>query len=66
MKASELREQSPEALRVLLLERRKEQFRQRIQKATGQLEAKQSIRETRRDIARIKTVLQQLNDRTDR
>lgn len=66
MKASELREQSPEALRALLLERRKEQFRQRIQKATGQLEASQSIRQTRRDIARIKTVLQQLNDRTDR
>jgi large subunit ribosomal protein L29 len=66
MKASELREQSPEALRALLLERRKEQFRQRIQKATGQLEASQAIRQTRRDIARIKTVLQQLNDRTDR
>lgn len=66
MKASELRQQSPEALRALLLERRKEQFRQRIQKATGQLEAGQSIRQTRRDIARIKTVLQQLNDRTER
>jgi|AutmiccommunBRH9_1029481.scaffolds.fasta_scaffold06617_2 large subunit ribosomal protein L29 len=66
MKASELRGQSPEVLRAMLLERRKEQFRQRIQKATGQLEANQLIRQTRRDIARIKTVLQQLNDRTDR
>ncbi|MFZ5654002.1 MAG: 50S ribosomal protein L29 [Pseudomonadota bacterium] len=59
MKASELREQSTEALRALLLERRRDQFRQRTQKATGQLEASHVIRTTRRDIARIKTVLRQ-------
>jgi large subunit ribosomal protein L29 len=59
MKASELREQSTEALCALLLERRRDQFRQRTQKATGQLEASHVIRATRRDIARIKTVLRQ-------
>lgn len=59
MKASELRDQTTEALRALLLERRREQFRQRMQKATGQLEASHVIRITRRDIARINTVLRQ-------
>ncbi len=62
MKASELRDQSPEALRELLLQRRREQFRLRMQQATGQLEANHVIRQTRRDIARIKTVMQQMKD----
>lgn len=62
MKASQLRGQSAEALRKLLLERRREQFRQRMRKATGQLEGTHVARQTRRDIARIKTVLRQLSE----
>jgi large subunit ribosomal protein L29 len=62
MKASELRGQSAEALRKLLLERRREQFLQRVRKATGQMDGTHVVRQTRRDIARIKTVLRQLGD----
>lgn len=66
MKASELRGQTVEALRKLLLEQRREQFRQRMRKSTGQLEGVHAVRQTRRDIARIKTVLRQLNDGAER
>ncbi|MGB5097577.1 MAG: 50S ribosomal protein L29 [Porticoccaceae bacterium] len=57
MKASDLREQSVESLQKVLLEQRHEQFLQRMKGATGQLDANHVMRVTRRDIARIKTVL---------
>ncbi len=57
MKASDLREQSVESLHKVLLEQRHEQFLQRMKDATGQLDANHVMRVTRRDIARIKTVL---------
>ena len=34
-------------------------FRMRIQKSMGQLESPQKVREVRRDLARVKTVLRQ-------
>jgi large subunit ribosomal protein L29 len=46
-----------ESLQKMLLERRHEQFLQRMKGATGQLDANHVMRVTRRDIARIKTVL---------
>lgn len=66
MKAKELRTQSAEHLQKLLLEQRREQFRQRMRKATGQLEGVHVVRQTRRDIARIKTVLRQLTEEAGR
>ena len=57
MKANDLREQSVESLRKILLERRHEQFLQRMKGATGQLDGNHVMRVTRREIARIKTVL---------
>lgn len=63
MKASDLRGQSVESLRKLLLEQRHEQFRQRMKGATGQLDANHVMRVTRRDIARIKTVLNEMAER---
>lgn len=57
MKASDLREQSADSLRKTLLEKRHEQFLQRMKGATGQIDANHVMRVTRRDIARIKTVL---------
>jgi large subunit ribosomal protein L29 len=57
MKASELRTRSEDQLREQLLELKKEQFNLRFQKATGQLENTARVREVRRDIARIKTIL---------
>jgi large subunit ribosomal protein L29 len=57
MKASELRDKSPQELNEELLKLRKEQFIQRMQKASGQLGQTHVLVDTRRDIARIKTIL---------
>ena len=57
MKASEVRHKSGDELREQLLQLKKEQFNLRFQKATGQLENTNRMREVRRDIARLKTIL---------
>ncbi|MCC2662944.1 MAG: ribosomal protein [Geminicoccaceae bacterium] len=59
MKASEVRGKRGDELREQLLQLKKEQFNLRFQKATGQLENTSRVREVRRDIARIKTILAQ-------
>ena len=59
MKASELREKSVEELNGALLAQLKEQFKLRMQAATGQLGQSLLLAKTRKDIARIKTVLKQ-------
>lgn len=59
MKASELREKSVEDLNKELLALREQQFRQRMQKATGQLGQTHVLRATQRDVARIKTLLRE-------
>jgi large subunit ribosomal protein L29 len=58
MKAEELLGQTADQLNTQLIDLRKEQFNLRFQKASGQLENTARIREVRRDIARIKTVMQ--------
>jgi large subunit ribosomal protein L29 len=57
MKVSELREKSVEDLGSELVKAREEQFKLRMQMATGQLGQTHLIKVSRRDIARIKTVL---------
>lgn len=57
MKANELRDKSVEDLNNQLLQLRKDQLKLRMQQSTGQLGQPHLIRETRRDIARIKTLL---------
>jgi ribosomal protein L29 len=57
MKASELRDKSAEELGRTAGELREEQFKLRMQKATGQLGQTHLLRENQRDIARVKTVL---------
>jgi large subunit ribosomal protein L29 len=57
MKAAEVRTRTEDQLREQLLQLKKEQFNLRFQKATGQLENTARVREVRRDIARIKTIL---------
>lgn len=60
MNASELRTKSVEELSSLLLELRRKQFNMRMQSGLGQQPARSSeVRETRRDIARIKTILEE-------
>jgi len=57
MKASELRNKAISELEEELLEKRKEQFNLRMQAATGQLGRPDLAKGVRRDVARIKTVL---------
>ena len=57
MKADDLRTKSPDELRTALLDLKKEAFNLRFQKASGQLENTARVRQVRRDIARIQTVL---------
>lgn len=57
MKASDLREKTPQELHEELLKVRKDQFGLRMQKASGQLGQSHLLNETRRDIARIKTIM---------
>ena len=57
MKASDLRSKSVQDLNKELLELRREQFNLRMQLATGQLNRPDQPGKVRRNIARIKTVL---------
>ena len=59
MKAQDLREKSVEELNQELEELLREQFNMRIQASTGQLEQTHNITIVRRNIARVKTVLNQ-------
>jgi len=55
--ATELRAKTPDQLADRLLELKKEQFNLRFQKAGGQLENTARVRQVRREIATIKTIL---------
>lgn len=57
MKASEIRQKTAEELAKELAELHKEQFNLRMQNATGQLTRNSELKRVRRDIARVKTVL---------
>ena len=57
MKANELREKSREELRKTLDELLKEQFNLRMQQGTGQLARHHVMKNVRRNIARVKTVM---------
>ena len=55
----ELREKSVQELGDELLKLRKEHFNLRMQKASGQLGQVHLLKETKKDIARVKTLLQE-------
>ncbi len=57
MKADELRSKTPDQLRDQLVALKKEAFNLRFQKATNQLENTARIRQVRRDVARVATIL---------
>ncbi|MDJ0948214.1 MAG: 50S ribosomal protein L29 [Alphaproteobacteria bacterium] len=59
MKAAELRAKTADELKSQLGDLRKEAFNLRFQRASGQLENTARVREVRRDIARIKTMLRE-------
>jgi large subunit ribosomal protein L29 len=59
MKPSKVREMGAEELATKERELREQLFRLRVQQSIGQLENAIKLREIRRDIARVKTVLRE-------
>jgi large subunit ribosomal protein L29 len=57
MKASELREKSVDELKAEMLSNLEEQFKLRMQAASGQQVQSHLFKQTRRNVARIKTIL---------
>ena len=57
MNASELRQKSADELEQTLNELLKEQFNLRMQQGTGQLSRPHLMNQVRKDIARVKTVM---------
>lgn len=57
MKIEELKGKSADELKKMLLDARKEQFNMRFQLSGGQLTDTASMRKVRRNIARIKTMI---------
>ena len=57
MKAKELREKSVEELNTELLNLLREQFNLRMHHAIGQLKQSHLLKQVRRDVARVKTLL---------
>lgn len=60
MKATDLRKKTKEELNASLLELSREQFNLRMQKGTGQLTKSSRVKQVRRDIARINTILNEM------
>jgi large subunit ribosomal protein L29 len=60
MKANELRNKSTDELREELMGLLREQFNLRMQNATGQLSRPHQFKRVRKDIARVKTVLNEM------
>ncbi len=59
MKPSELRDLTKEELQQRYDDSRKELFNLRLQQSTGQMEKSSRIRELRRDVARILTMMRE-------
>ena len=59
MNANELREKNPDQLQEELVSLKKEAFNLRFQQATGQIENTARMRQVRRSVARVSTILNQ-------
>jgi large subunit ribosomal protein L29 len=59
LKVEDIRAMSDDQMEDAVLNLKKERFNLRFQRATGQLENTSRLKETRRDIARIKTIAAQ-------
>jgi len=57
MKASKIREMSVDQLEGEIHDLSQQLFKLRFQKATGQLENNHKMRQVRKDLARVKTIL---------
>jgi len=59
MKANELREKTVDELKQELQQQLQNQFKLRMQQATGQLTQTHLLKQARKDVARLKTVLRE-------
>ena len=66
MKAAEIRDLGADELGAKERELTDQLFRMRIQKSMGQLEAPARVREVRRDLARVKTILREKSSEGNR
>ena len=57
VKAADLRAKTADELKDQLVDLKKEQFNLRFQAASGQLENTARVKQVRRDVARIQTIL---------
>jgi large subunit ribosomal protein L29 len=64
MKAADLRIKTDDELKDQLVDLKKEALNLRFQKASGQLEATARVREVRRDIARVLSVMNEKQQKT--
>ena len=62
MKASDLRAKNADELQAEILRLQKEHFALRMQRASGQLGQSHLLKEVRRDIARVKTIMKEASD----
>jgi len=62
MKASEIREMSPEERQQKLVDLKEEVFNLRFQLEIGQIENPNKIKQTKSDIARIKTIIRETDN----
>ena len=66
MKVSEIRELAPEELQSKVDDLREELFNLRFQHGTGQLENTTKLKQTKRDIARLKTIMREVALKQDK
>lgn len=59
MKASEIREMGPDEMQRKIVELREELFNLRFQHGVGQLENPQKMKQIKRDIARVQTIIRE-------
>ena len=59
MKANELRDMTPEELAAELTRLRREQFNLRMQRGSERLPQTHLLKQTRRDVARVKTIMRE-------
>lgn len=65
MKTKDIRELAPEEIEVRIAEKKEELFKLRFQLSLGQLENTAGIKSTRRDIARLNTILTEKRRQAD-
>ncbi len=65
MKAAELRQKKPEELESMVTDLLREQFNLRMQNGSGQLSKPDQMKLVRRNIARVKTILKEMETTTN-